>query len=123
MIAGQRPDFRRRHTVTLVGVDLFSTKYRYYTSLRGRNACLTATIPTFEAASWTPLSRPSLIDENGLDFRGRYFARTEDLDTRLFLRLFLTVHNSQQCQNLRDLNTGSFHGYTKGTVDYREGPV
>ena len=51
-----------------------------------------ATIPTFEAASWTP--RPSLIDTDGLEILGGCSARTEDLDTRLFLRLFLTTHNS-----------------------------
>ena len=38
-------------------------------------------------------------------------ARTKGLGTRLFL----TVRNSQQCQ---DLNTGAFLGYTEGTVDY-----
>ena len=52
--AGQKPDFRRRspHTVTLnlFGVDLLPN---IYTGMRGRNAYLTATIPTFEDASWT----------------------------------------------------------------------
>ena len=51
--AGQKPDFRRSpHTVTLnlFGVDLLPN---IYTGMRGRNAYLIATIPTFEDASWT----------------------------------------------------------------------
>ena len=65
--AGQKPDFRRRspHTVTLnlFGVDLLPN---IYTGMRGRNAYSTATIPTFEDASWTRHLLPYWRGQSGI---------------------------------------------------------